>query len=356
MLTPCAELGGDETLVSTTEHERSKAPRGAVLVLHGGDSARVSQLCPEGDPRSDCSGREVADGFSASASAADVASRRVQRAWRARSARCSKRLAAWHDSVMQPYVSGDLPRSAGPSPSSVRDTAVGETSGADLESAESASVSARRKRQRRAELRDGRDGETNFSIHDSLAALDAAERALKLSAHSGNTAVVAVGEKESKAEEGVQGGSRHGTSASEGHGASSESESEGAKALMRATDDLIRETWPLLRKARSLQSFTTPSASPRSRSASASVPADGGVGRGGQVAAAIAAEGQRAEKESRQQGVGGEVVALANSEGSERKWGEVATSRTCSPSGSQSPGSAEGMLRVSRALLCNSCL
>lgn len=78
------------------------------------------------------------------------------------------------------------------------------------------------------------------------------------------------------------------------------SESEVANAMCRATDALIRETWPVLHRTRSLQGFPSPPDSPPFRSAPASFPTDGrGEARGGPLStSAMAAEaGEVAEQE-----------------------------------------------------------
>lgn len=129
---------------------------------------------------------------------------------------------------------------------------------------------------------------SRFSMRDSLEALDAADRALQLSSHSG--------EPSANSREGGGGGQElwpadaspyHNTDESGGvaveavggggggGAGSSGSESDGANAMCRATDALIRETWPVLQRTRSLQAFPSPPDSPPFRGAPASFPTDG---------------------------------------------------------------------------------
>lgn len=333
-----------------TVQQRLERLRGPVRLLHGGDAAKVIQLDAEDAAWTASS----STGASArcTPTARDVAASKVQRAWKARRDRRNKRLAAWKNSVLQPYVPA-TPNGGAVSPT-VRDITAGETAGAEFASSPS---TLRKSRGRSAALRgEDADGE-GFSILDSLDALDAADRVLQLSARSGDGSVASRVRRESKAEL-WQDRSRQDTSASES-GASSGSGSEGGKALLRATDALIQQTLPVLRRTRSLQAFAlSPRAHPEN-GAPASVPTalDDARGQGAQITAAIEAEAKRAAAEEEEEVYGpsrdntdaSEVVGTL--EDGERKWEDAVTSHASSPSRSPSPGQREDVSAVSNLQL-----
>lgn len=327
-----------------TVQQRLERLRGPVRLLHGGDAAKVIQLDAEG------AAWTVSSSTAASArctpTARDVAASKVQRAWKARRDRRNKRLAAWKNSVLQPYVPA-TPNGGAMSPT-VRDIATGETAGAEFSSSPS---TVRKSRGRSAVLRDEHADGEGFSILDSLDALDAADRVLQLSAQSGDSSVASGARREAKAEM-WQDRSRQGTSASES-GASSGSGSEGGKALLRATDALIRQTLPVLRRTRSLQAFAlSPRAHPEDGTP-ASTPAalDDARGQGAHITAAIEAEAKRAAAAAEEffgpsrDTEAAEVVGTL--EDGERKWEDALTSHASSPSRSPSPGQREEVSTVS---------
>ena len=120
------------------------------------------------------------------------------------------------------------------------------------------------------------------------------------------------------------------------------SESDGANAMCRATDALIRETWPVLRRtrSRSLQAFSSPPDSPPLRSAPASFPTDGRGAEAPLTASAMAAEAE--ERSSRGRGEDATAGMMAagfeqeggGEDGARSKWEEEAvTTRGSSPVG-----------------------
>lgn len=310
---PRVEPEKTESLAASTVPERSEALFGAVRVLHGGESAKVSQLYAEGP--SSCTGG--APSASPASDAAASAAKKVQRAWKARRARRSERLAAWQDSILQPYVPGGSPQSADPSTATVAPdggAVGGEASGPGDGGGGGGGVgtpsasAARRKRHNVGALPGGngsRDRDGDFSVLDSLDALDAADRVLRLSVANGDTSegsrAVESGQnwwKQERHRQGTAAGAGAASAAERGDGAyggasgeASGNESDGAKALVRATDALIMETLPVLRRTRSLQAFTSPAESPQAEkmATAASVPAgwDDATGRGARLAATL---------------------------------------------------------------------
>eukprot|EP00903_Cladosiphon_okamuranus_P019892 g18284.t1 len=194
---------------------------------------------------------------------------------------------------------------------------------------------------------------SRFSVRDSLEALDAADRALRLSdsrqggvmgrAGAGGPELWPSGTSPSlnTGETDLSGGA---TGEAGGAGLSG-SESDGANAMCRATDALIRETWPVLHKtrSRSLQAFSSPPESPPFRSKPASFPTDGRVApvtalaMAAAAAAAAGAGGRAAEEE--EQGSGGKggdasearMAAGCDQDGDREGEGEAVTTRGSSP-------------------------
>lgn len=345
LLVPCTRLeDSNEKSSSSINHfprESLGALGGAIRVLHGGDSAKIRQLhlgeegCNAPGGSTTVPPVELEEGSLANAGLSEArtaAAIRVQRTWRARRDRRSKRLAAWQDSIFHPYVPGNSPHSSAEDSPSVRDFAQGQTSGHGISgglifgdaAAEKLASIARRKRQRRGDIRVvglSRDDKSKFSVLDSLDALDAADRALQLSTRSGSTSADSR-EKDrgscspKKGLPQLEGRSRQGTSSNDNTNnknaypnntmtnpsaplearerSDSESENESAKALLRATDALIRETMPVLRRTRSMQAFDSPPDSPLLLSLCP--PSDHAPGRGAQKSAAIAGGAKKAEK------------------------------------------------------------
>lgn len=325
-----------------TVQQRLERLRGPVRVLRGGDTAKVSQLDTEDAAWTACNSSDAS--ARSTPTVADGAAGKIQRAWKARRDRRSKRLAAWQDSVLQPYLPAATPNGGAASPP-VRDIAAGNTSEAAASGSPSA---ARRSRDCSPAPRGGNADKESFSIMDSLEALDAAEQVLRLSAHSGDSSIASGARLESKTEL-SQDRSRQDTSASES-GASSGSGSEGGKALLRATDALIRQTWPVLRRTRSLQAFAlSPKALPSgSVPGSASTPWDDSRGRGAQITTAIEAEAKKAEEGSAPPRDPDAAEAMGGAlEDGERKWEDAVTSHASSPSSSPSPGQRGGVSAVS---------
>lgn len=306
----------------------------AVRVLHGGEFATVTELyCAEEAGEKDAeNGLEQKRESDCEVAAADraaemaiadtagdltveeTAARTVQRAWRERRRR---RLAAWQASIVPSYnykikptpPSGEV-SSEPPTNAAVR----GATRGSPRLGGKSATKRYERGAQALGVDSRGRDG---FSILESLGALDAAERVLRLSnsqqnvsssdlgvrATSAPTTTGWSGDEANKGWRNDPARSRLGTSYSEGSGGGGSSGS-GAEAgqptsmrsLMRATDKLLKETAPVLRRTRSLLVFSPPTQSPLGESVrTRALEGWDGPGRGMQAAMALAAEEKRVQ-------------------------------------------------------------
>lgn len=414
VLSPCSRSEGPAISLQSAAARPITARRslevlgGGVRVLHGGDLAKVTMLYhnAEGEAWSSCSS-EVTDNWGVALSA-EAAARRVQRAWRAARQRrmTATTVAAAVAAVAPPpadsrvsprtlRMPGEFSRGAGASPppaagrkeqhgASVGDAGAFEDAGAQAEAtAEAPASSGHRKREGRGSSRvpeplrgdkGGGGGKSRrktsrspFSVRDSIEALDAADLALQLSSHPGGSGTNS-GEGENEdwqrwASERTTSGTvnaGHGGSNGAGGGAmggpgldgvlSSGSESDGAGAMCRATDALIRETWPVLQITRSLQDFQSPPDSPCIRRTAASFPTD--IRGGARAAAALAvgpaeAGGNGGGQAENQPSVEVAGALLAGEGGSKKKgWEEDAeaeaeafTTGASSPVGSPFPSS-----------------
>ncbi|CAM9721078.1 unnamed protein product, partial [Ectocarpus sp. 8 AP-2014] len=330
VLSPFPQSAGGDSLQSI--RQRLEVLGGGVRVLHGGDLAKVTMLYhnAEGEAWS-TSSSEAIEGWGAALSA-EAAARTVQRAWRATRKGGGGMAAdtavaeggatpptATRDPPLQLLMPGDFPlrgrgaaAAAAPASSlpSLRDVAAGypESSTAaglqlqDQAATAPAAAAARGHRDREDQddgggrvpgtLRGGDGGlgggssrrgrgarsrSKKFSVRDSIEALDAADRALQLSSHSRHASSPTSGDRgedtywptdESSSRSRRAGGSGGGSS-----GTPSGSESDGgANAMCRATDALIRQTWPVLHRTGSLENLALPPDSPPFRSAPASFP------------------------------------------------------------------------------------
>lgn len=337
-LAESSNLGGDPILATT--RSGSLAAVAAVRVLHAGEVAKVSELYTGKEPdnsvnailpehQEPTSERHVADTVvvnaamvdevaaaeSAETSAKTAAARTVQRAWRERRRR---RLAVWEASIVpsynfrtKPAMPGDEVDSRPPTNAAAR----GSTRGV-LRAGSSGFDSNSSRYARGVALGGGLRGQDGFSILESLGALDAAERVLRLSNKSrlGSSRSVASRLVAASAPATTSGGwssdeakgwlidrsrSPLVTRNSEGLGGGGSPGSGGeasARALVRTTDELLRETAPVLRRTRSLLVFSPPQESPLAGRIQARALEDwDGPKRGLQTAAAIAREGERVE-------------------------------------------------------------
>lgn len=319
VLSPFSKSEGGGSLQSI--RQRLEVLGGGVRVLHGGDLAKVTMLYHNAEREAwSISSSEAIEGWGAALSA-EAAARTVQRAWRAtregRSMAADTAAAegggtpptATRDPPLQLPMPGDFPlrgRGAAAAPPSslpsLRDVAAGDPN-------PSAAVRGHRYRQDRDDsdgrvrvpesLRSGNGGlggggsssrssrrgarsrSKKFSVRDSIEALDAADRALQLSSHSRQASSPMSGDRgedsywptdDSSARSRRTGGGGGGGGSS---GTPSGSESDGgANAMCRATDALIRQTWPVLHRTGSLENLALPPDSPPFRSAPASFPTD----------------------------------------------------------------------------------
>ncbi|CBN79837.2 hypothetical protein (Partial), partial [Ectocarpus siliculosus] len=337
VLSPLPQSAGGGSLQSI--RQRLEVLGGGVRVLHGGDLAKVTMLYhnAEGEAWS-TSSSEAIEGWGAALSA-EAAARTVQRAWRATrkggggggGGMAADTTAveggdtpptATRDPPLQLLMPGDFPLrgrgaavSAAAPPSSlpsVRDVAAGypdSSAAAGLQlrdQAETAPAAAAARGHRNREDRDdsggwvpeslpsgngdlgsgssrrrrgARSGSKNFSVRDSIEALDAADRALQLSSHARQASSPTSGDRgedtywptdESSSRSrrtdggGVGGGSSGTPSGSESDG--------GANAMCRGSVALLRAAWPVLPCPLSLVRFSLPPGSPPVRGAPACFP------------------------------------------------------------------------------------
>lgn len=341
-LADCSKVGSEPTVALADMKLRTVA---AVRVLRGGEIAAVTELyCAEEAEEEDADNDvekktevdcevavvESAEGVVEDAELAEItlgdtaeelsveriAARTIQRVWRERR---RKRLAAWQASIVPSYnykikptpPSGEA-SSEPPTNAAVRGATKGR---ARLGGSFSTNQYERGAQALGVDSRGG-DG---FSILESLGALDAAERVLRLSNSQKNVSNVDLAVRATSAPTATTGGwssdevskrwlnyhsrSRLGTSNSEGSGGGGSSGS-GAEAsrptttrsLMRATDKLLQETVPVLRRTRSLLIFSPPTQSPLGEDVrTRALEGWDGPGRGMQAAMALAAEEKKVE-------------------------------------------------------------
>lgn len=290
---------GSESTGTSTGGVRS-ATSATVKILRRGNSAKVSELlCVAAVEGEECAEEDVdqklylerrgavADPTETSAqqlameqSAIDSAAARIiQRVWRDKRRR---RLTAWEASIVPSYKYRikPTPPDGEKSFEPATNAAVRDAYGRHQRSRSAASryeqgADALGPNVLRVESQE-KDG---FSILESLGALDAAERVLSNSQKNRNRSGVS-GARATSAPATTGGGwssddakgwlnsasrSRLGTSNSEGSGGGGSCGSGAevsTRSLMRATDRLLRETAPVLRRTRSLLVFSPPVGSP----------------------------------------------------------------------------------------------
>lgn len=264
------------------------ALREAIRVLHGEHTPNVSQLCLVQSPHQSDRDSASKGGLLSWPISNNDAAMRIQRAWMAKKARQGERLLELRHSL--PNLDDH------PSAFEYGEEPVSSTRGVAMDDASEGNVddlthSSCRKRQRSMEWREAASRKAKFSIRESLEALDAADRVLELSALSNST----------------PGGSKR-----VGHWYQGEGPRDGdllvdpgepldsggaeARALMRDTDALIRQTWPVLRRVRSSDPVSSPLISPRGMRMSTSFPPSQETRK--QVSLAVAAQGVDADRPS----------------------------------------------------------
>lgn len=268
--------------------QEPSALREAIRVLHGEHAPNVTQLClaqlPHQSDRDSASG----GGLLSWPISNNDAAMRIQRAWMARKARQDERLLELRHSLPNLDDHPSASQYGGEPVSPVRGVAMDDSSEGNVDDL---THSTCRKRQRSMERREAASRKAKFSIHESLEALDAADRVLQLSAPSNS----------------ASGGSKdfgrwyQGEVPRDGDllvdaGEPLDSGSAKARALMRDTDALIRQTWPVLRRVRSSDPVSSPSISPRGVRMSTSFPSSWETRK--QVLRAAAAQGVEADRPS----------------------------------------------------------
>ncbi|CAM9596234.1 unnamed protein product, partial [Ectocarpus sp. 13 AM-2016] len=329
VLSPFLQSEGGGSLQSISQ--RLEVLEGGVRVLHGGDLAKVTMLYHnKAGEAGSTSSSEAIEGWGAALSA-EAAARTVQRAWRATRKGGGGMAAdtavaegggipptATRDPPLQLLVPGDFllrgraaaaaavaPASSLPS---LRDVAAGYpdssvAAGLQLQdqAATAPAAAATRGHRNREDRDDGggrvpeslrsgngglsggssrrrrgaRSRSKKFSVRDSIEALDAADRALQLSSHARQASSPTSGDRGEDTcwptDESSSRSRRTGGGGSSGTPSGSESDG-GADAMCRATDALIRQTWPVLHRTGSLENLALPPDSPPFRSAPASFP------------------------------------------------------------------------------------
>lgn len=247
-------------------------------MLHGEHAPSVSQLCLARIPHQSDRDSASRGGLLSWPISNNDAAMRIQRAWMVRKARQAECLLELRHSL--PNLD-DHPSAFEYVGEAVSPTMVAAIDDISEGNVDDLSHSTCRKRQRSIEQREAASRKAKFSIRESLEALDAADRVLQLSAPSNS----------------ASGGSKDVRHWYQGEGPRDEdllvdsgepldSGSEEARALMRDTDALIRQTWPVLRRVRSSDPVGSPSISPRDIRMSTSFPSSWETGKQGSLAAA----------------------------------------------------------------------